>query len=129
MPAGRGEQQTPAGGYCRLPALDAASSRVSCRPRTRHSSVILGSDLGRAHGGGSRGKPGFPGVLVRRDHGLVRVLVTADRGTAGVLVAGLLRHAGHEVAGFDRADGADVPDLAAIRRGQGLRGDRAPRRR
>jgi UDP-glucose 4-epimerase len=46
----------------------------------------------------------------------VRVLVTGDRGTVGVPVAGFLRRAGYEVAGFDRADGADVLDLAAVSR-------------
>jgi UDP-glucose 4-epimerase len=46
----------------------------------------------------------------------VRVLVTGDRGTVGVPVAGFLRRAGYETAGFDRADGADVLDLAAVSR-------------
>jgi len=34
----------------------------------------------------------------------------------GVRVAGFLAGCGYEVAGFDRADGADVLDLAAVRR-------------
>jgi len=34
----------------------------------------------------------------------------------GVPVAGFLAGCGYEVAGFDRADGADVLDLAAVRR-------------
>jgi UDP-glucose 4-epimerase len=46
----------------------------------------------------------------------VRVLVTGDRGHVGVPVAGFLRRCGYEVAGFDRADGADVLDLTAVRR-------------
>jgi nucleoside-diphosphate-sugar epimerase len=46
----------------------------------------------------------------------VRVLVTGDRGAVGVPVAGWLRRAGYEVAGFDRAGGADVLDVAAVRR-------------
>jgi UDP-glucose 4-epimerase len=46
----------------------------------------------------------------------VRVLVTGDRGSVGVPVTGFLRRCGYEVAGFDRADGADVLDLAAVRR-------------
>src|SRR5580692_6748797 len=54
--------------------------------------------------------------MVRRDHGLMRVLVTGDRGTVGVPVADFLRREGYEVAGFDRADGADLLDLAALRR-------------
>jgi UDP-glucose 4-epimerase len=56
------------------------------------------------------------GVMVWRDHGLVRVLVTGDRGAVGIPVAGWLRRAGYEVAGFDRAGGADVLDVAAVRR-------------
>jgi UDP-glucose 4-epimerase len=46
----------------------------------------------------------------------VRVLVTGDRGSVGVPVAAFLRHRGYEVVGFDLADGADVLDLAAVRR-------------
>ena len=46
----------------------------------------------------------------------MRVLVTGHRGRVGVPVAGYLRQRGHEVAGFDRADGADVLDLASVRR-------------
>ena len=46
----------------------------------------------------------------------MRVLVTGDRGRVGIPVAGLLRSCGYEVAGFDRDDGADVLDLAAVRR-------------
>ena len=46
----------------------------------------------------------------------MRVLVTGDRGAVGVPVAGWLRRAGYEVAGFDRAGGADVLDVAAVRR-------------
>jgi UDP-glucose 4-epimerase len=45
----------------------------------------------------------------------VRVLVTGDRGHVGAAVAGLLRSCGNEVGGFDRAAGADVLDLAAVR--------------
>jgi nucleoside-diphosphate-sugar epimerase len=46
----------------------------------------------------------------------MRVLVTGDRGKVGSAVAGLLGRRGHEVVGFDRADGADILDLAAVRR-------------
>ena len=46
----------------------------------------------------------------------MRILVTGDRGAVGVRVAGFLTGCGHEVVGFDRADGADVLDLAAVRR-------------
>jgi len=46
----------------------------------------------------------------------MRVLVTGHRGRVGVPVAGYLRQRGHEVAGFDRADGADVLDLASVKR-------------
>ena len=45
-----------------------------------------------------------------------RVLVTGHRGHIGVPVAAFLRRRGYHVAGFDRADGADVLDLAAVRR-------------
>lgn len=43
-------------------------------------------------------------------------MVTGGRGRAGVPVASFLRSCGYEVAGFDRAAGADVLDLAAVRR-------------
>jgi len=46
----------------------------------------------------------------------MRVLVTGDRGLVGVPVAAFLRLCGHEVVGFDRADGADILDLAALRK-------------
>jgi UDP-glucose 4-epimerase len=46
----------------------------------------------------------------------VRVLVTGDRGAVGVRVAGFLTGRGYDVAGFDWAGGADVLDLAAVRR-------------
>ena len=45
-----------------------------------------------------------------------RVLVTGHRGAVGGPVAAFLRRRGYDVAGFDRADGADVLDLAAVRR-------------
>lgn len=45
----------------------------------------------------------------------MRVLVTGDRGRVGSAVAGFLRRCGHEVVGFDRADGADILDLATVR--------------
>jgi UDP-glucose 4-epimerase len=45
----------------------------------------------------------------------VRVLVTGNRGSVGVPVAAFLRRCGYEVVGFDRADGADILDLAAVR--------------
>jgi UDP-glucose 4-epimerase len=54
------------------------------------------------------------GVPVGQDDGRVRVLVTGDRGAVGVRVAGFLTDRGFEVTGFDRADGADVLDLAAV---------------
>jgi UDP-glucose 4-epimerase len=44
----------------------------------------------------------------------MRVLVTGHRGRVGVPVTEFLRSRGHEVVGFDRADGADILDLAAI---------------
>src|ERR1700685_1107017 len=44
----------------------------------------------------------------------MRVLVTGHRGPVGVPVTEFLRSRGHEVTGFDRADGADILDLAAI---------------
>src|SRR6204780_2933651 len=44
----------------------------------------------------------------------MRVLVTGHRGHVGVPVTEYLRSRGHEVTGFDRADGADILDLAAI---------------
>jgi UDP-glucose 4-epimerase len=47
---------------------------------------------------------------------VVRVLVTGHRGNVGAPVAAFLRRDGYEVAGFDRADGADVLDLATVRR-------------
>src|ERR1700733_15999051 len=46
----------------------------------------------------------------------MRVLVTGHRGHVGVPVMEFLRSRGHEVAGFDRADGADIMDLAAVSR-------------
>src|SRR6202451_1894843 len=45
----------------------------------------------------------------------MRVLVTGHRGHVGVPVMEFLESRGHEVVGFDRADGADILDLAAIR--------------
>ena len=44
-----------------------------------------------------------------------RVLVTGHRGRIGVPVAAFLRRRGYQVAGFDRADGADILDLTAVR--------------
>jgi UDP-glucose 4-epimerase len=49
----------------------------------------------------------------------MRVLVTGHRGNVGVPVAAFLRSCGYEVVGFDRADGADVLDLAAVRQAAG----------
>jgi UDP-glucose 4-epimerase len=46
----------------------------------------------------------------------MRVLVTGHRGAVGVPVAALLRAQGYEVAGFDLTDGADVLDVAAVKR-------------
>jgi nucleoside-diphosphate-sugar epimerase len=46
---------------------------------------------------------------------LERVLVTGHCGAIGVPVAAFLWRCGHYVAGFDRADGAEVLDLAAVR--------------
>jgi UDP-glucose 4-epimerase len=46
----------------------------------------------------------------------MRVLVTGHRGKVGGPVADFLRGRGHEVVGFDRAEGADVLDVAAVRR-------------
>lgn len=45
-----------------------------------------------------------------------RVLVTGHRGAVGGPVAAFLRRLGYDVAGFDRAEEADVLDLAAVRR-------------
>jgi UDP-glucose 4-epimerase len=45
---------------------------------------------------------------------MMRVLVTGHRGHVGVPVVEFLQSRGHEVGGFDRADGADILDLAAI---------------
>jgi nucleoside-diphosphate-sugar epimerase len=50
------------------------------------------------------------------DNAGVRVLVTGQRGHVGAPVAAFLRGRGFEVAGFDRLDGADLLDLAAVRR-------------
>jgi UDP-glucose 4-epimerase len=46
----------------------------------------------------------------------MRVLVTGHRGHVGVPVADYLRDRGYEVVGFDRAEGADLLDLAALKR-------------
>jgi len=46
----------------------------------------------------------------------MRVLVTGHRGHVGVPVTEFLQGRRHEVAGFDRADGADIMDLAAVSR-------------
>jgi len=46
----------------------------------------------------------------------MRILVTGHRGNVGVPVAGHLERLGHEVVGFDRVDGADLLDLAQVRR-------------
>jgi UDP-glucose 4-epimerase len=45
----------------------------------------------------------------------MRILVTGHLGHVGAPVAALLDRQGYEVAGFDRADGADILDLAAVR--------------
>jgi UDP-glucose 4-epimerase len=45
-----------------------------------------------------------------------RVLVTGHLGAVGGPVTVFLRRRGYDVAGFDRAGGADVLDLAAVRR-------------
>jgi UDP-glucose 4-epimerase len=46
----------------------------------------------------------------------MRVLVTGHLGHVGVPVADYLRDRGYDLVGFDRADGADLLDLAALRR-------------
>jgi UDP-glucose 4-epimerase len=46
----------------------------------------------------------------------MRVLVTGHRGHVGAPVADYLREQGHVVIGFDRAEGADLLDLAALQR-------------
>src|ERR1700728_1022617 len=46
----------------------------------------------------------------------MRLLVTGHRGRIRGPVTEFLRSRGHEVAGFDRADGADILDLAAVSR-------------
>jgi UDP-glucose 4-epimerase len=45
----------------------------------------------------------------------MRLLVTGHRGHVGVPVADYLRDRGHAVIGFDRAEGADLLDLAALK--------------
>jgi UDP-glucose 4-epimerase len=46
---------------------------------------------------------------------VMRILVTGDRGKIGAPLADFLTRAGHDVVGFDRADGADVLDLTALK--------------
>lgn len=46
----------------------------------------------------------------------MRILVTGQRGNVGVPVAGHLASLGHDIVGFDRRDGADLLDLAEVRR-------------
>jgi UDP-glucose 4-epimerase len=46
----------------------------------------------------------------------MRILVTGHRGNVGTPVADHLERLGHEVTGFDRVDGADLLDLAEVRR-------------
>jgi UDP-glucose 4-epimerase len=46
----------------------------------------------------------------------MRILVTGHRGNVGAPVAAHLARLGHEVAGFDRVEGADLLDLAEVRR-------------
>lgn len=46
----------------------------------------------------------------------MRVLVTGQLGHVGVPVAGYLRDRGYSVVGFDRAEGADLLDLPALKR-------------
>ena len=46
----------------------------------------------------------------------MRVLVTGHRGKVGVPVARQLERLGHDVVGYDRADGADLLDLAGVTR-------------
>lgn len=46
----------------------------------------------------------------------MRVLVTGHRGNIGVPIADHLERLGHDVVGYDRADGADLLDLAGVTR-------------
>src|SRR6202161_3395990 len=46
----------------------------------------------------------------------MRILVTGHRGNIGAPVAAQLARLGHKVVGFDRVDGADLLDLAEVRR-------------
>jgi UDP-glucose 4-epimerase len=46
----------------------------------------------------------------------VRVLVTGHRGKIGLPIAEHLERSGHAVVGFDLAEGADLLDLAAVKR-------------
>jgi UDP-glucose 4-epimerase len=46
----------------------------------------------------------------------MRILVTGHRGNVGAPVAAHLARLGHEVVGFDRVEGADLLDLAEVRR-------------
>lgn len=57
-----------------------------------------------------------PNTGGQRDHGGMRVLVTGHRGQVGAPVAAFLRSRGVDVAGFDRREGADLLDVAAVRR-------------
>jgi nucleoside-diphosphate-sugar epimerase len=45
----------------------------------------------------------------------MRTLVTGHRGHVGAPVAAHLERLGHDVVGYDRADGADLLDLASVR--------------
>jgi nucleoside-diphosphate-sugar epimerase len=46
----------------------------------------------------------------------VRILVTGHRGNVGVAIAEHLERVGHVVVGFDLAEGADLLELAAVKR-------------
>jgi nucleoside-diphosphate-sugar epimerase/predicted RNase H-like nuclease len=94
----------------------AATMIVPARPEQRRQ-PLAESALSAAEVEMRRGQlASFSGMPVWRDDGGMRVLITGDRGHVGVPVVGFLRSCGYEVAGFDLAGGADVLDLAAVRR-------------